>query len=343
MNLDALLAVLGFTPTDEQLAAITAPLSPGLIVAGAGSGKTTVMAARVVWLVGTGQVDPGRVVGLTFTNKAAAELAARVTSMLRAASFAVEEDPQISTYHAFAGRLVTDHGLRLGLEPRSRLLADATRFQLAARVLRRRREPLPDLTGPFTDLVGKVVALDGELSEHLVDPSVLREWDVEWQEQLALAIAAHDGQKGVKGHVGDLEKMALASRRRVQLAAVVSEYRRAKRDLDALDFGEQVAFAARLAETVPEVALAERAAADVVLLDEYQDTSVAQRRLLVALYGGGHPVTAVGDPCQAIYGWRGASVSNLDGFPTHFPRYDGSEADRHSLAVNQRSGGRLLQ
>jgi DNA helicase-2/ATP-dependent DNA helicase PcrA len=343
MDRARLLEVLGFEPTAEQLDAITAPLTPGLIVAGAGSGKTTVMAARVVWLVGTGQVEPGKVVGLTFTNKAAAELAHRVTSLLRTAGLAIDDEPRISTYHAFAGRLVSDHGLRLGLEPSSRLLADATRFQLAARVLRRRREPLPDLTGPFTDLVGKVVSLDSELSEHLVDPSALREWDAAWSEELALANASYDGEKNVKGHVEALETMALVARRRQQLADVVGDYRRAKRELDALDFGEQVAFAARLAETVPEVAQIERAAADVVLLDEYQDTSVAQRRLLVGLYAGGHPVTAVGDPCQAIYGWRGASVSNLDGFPEHFPQQQGALAARHSLAVNQRSGGRLLR
>ncbi|HUR52481.1 MAG TPA: ATP-dependent DNA helicase [Mycobacteriales bacterium] len=343
MRVTDLVAVLGFPPTEEQLAAITAPLAPGLIVAGAGSGKTTVMAARVVWLVGTGQVAPERVVGLTFTNKAAGELMHRITSMLRSAGLAVADEPRVSTYHAFAGRLVTDHGLRLGLEPRSRLLADATRFQLAARVLRRRREPLPDLTGTFTDLVGKLVALESELSEHLVDPSTLRAWDEAWSDELRLAIASYDGQKGVKGHVEDLERMALASRRRQQLADVVGDYRRAKRDLDALDFGDQVAFAARLAQTLPEVGEVERAATDVVLLDEYQDTSVAQRRLLVGLYGGGHPVTAVGDPCQAIYGWRGASVSNLDDFPAHFPTSSGEPAARFSLAVNQRSGGRLLR
>ena len=343
MNTQQLVEVLGFTPTEEQLTAITAPLEPGLIVAGAGSGKTTVMAARVVWLVGTGQVAPERVVGLTFTNKAAAELAHRVSLMLRKAGLHTDDEPRVSTYHSFAGRLVTDHGLRLGLEPRSRLLADATRFQLAARVLRRRRAPLPDLTGTFTDLVGKLVALDGELSEHLVQPSELRAWDAEWAEQLELAIASYDGQRGTKGHVATLQKVLVAARRRQQLAELVTDYRLAKRDLDAIDFGEQVAFAARLAEDVPEVGELERAQADVVLLDEYQDTSVAQRRLLVGLYGGGHPVTAVGDPCQAIYGWRGASVSNLDGFPVQFPRASGEPAHRYSLAVNQRSGGRLLR
>lgn len=82
----------------------------------------------------------------------------------------------------------------------------------------------------------------------------------------------------------------------------------------------------------------------MVLLDEYQDTSVAQRLLLSGLFGGGtgHAVTAVGDPCQAIYGWRGASVANLDDFPAHFPYEDGTPATRYALSENRRSGGRLL-
>ncbi|MDP9182111.1 MAG: ATP-dependent helicase, partial [Actinomycetota bacterium] len=343
MNVEDLERVLGFPPTEEQLKAITAPLSPGLIVAGAGSGKTTVMAARVVWLVGTGQVTPERVLGLTFTNKAAAELASRVTRSLRAAGIKADEEPRVSTYHAFAGRLVAEHGLRLGIEPRSRLLADATRYQLAARVLRRHRSPIHHLNAVFGTLVGKLVSLDSELSEHLVAPSLLRGWDDEWIAALERAIASYDGEKSVKGHVDELQKYLLTARRRQELAELVGEYRRAKRDLDAVDFGDQVALAAQLAEGVPEVGALEREAAGVVLLDEYQDTSVAQRRMLVGLFGDGHPVTAVGDPCQAIYGWRGASVSNLDGFSAHFPVSTGDPAPRYELSVNQRSGGRLLR
>jgi DNA helicase-2/ATP-dependent DNA helicase PcrA len=335
--------VLGFAPTDEQLRAITAPLEPGLIVAGAGSGKTSVMAARVVWLVGTGQVTPDRVLGLTFTNKSAAELASRVTRSLRAAGTITDEEPRVSTYHAFAGRLVSEHGLRLGVEPRSRLLADATRYQLAARVLRRRRAPVHHLNAQFGTLVGMLVALDSELSEHLVEPESLRAWDERWAAVLDAALARHAGDSGVKGHLDELEKYLATARRRQELAELVTDYRQAKRDLDAVDFGDHVALAARLAEQLPEVGVLEREAAGVVLLDEYQDTSVAQRRMLQGLFGGGHPVTAVGDPCQAIYGWRGASVSNLDGFPGHFPCASGDPASTYSLSVNQRSGGRLLR
>src|SRR3954469_3945359 len=304
------------------------------------------MAARVVWLVATEQVVPDRVLGLTFTNKAAAELAGRIRGALDRAGVVTADDagePVVSTYHAFAGRLVTEHGLRIGVEPRSRLLADATRYQLAGRVLRRHRGPIVHLTRPMTMLIGDLVSLESELSEHLVTPAELRAWDANWLAELIAACTEHESQKGTKTHCDALRKMADVARRRIELAGLVEAYREAKRDLDAVDFGDQVALAASLAETVPDVGAVERDKAGVVLLDEYQDTSVAQRRMLVGLFGGGHPVTAVGDPCQAIYGWRGASVANLDCFPAHFPRASGDAAQTYTLAVNQRSGGRLLQ
>ncbi len=336
--------LLGVPFTSDQLNAATGPLEPGLIVAGAGSGKTTVMAARVVWLVATGQVAPAQVLGLTFTNKAAAELASRIRRSLAQAGIQASDDgePVVSTYHAYAGRLVTEHGLRLGIEPRSRLLADATRYQLAARVLRRHRGPIALLTRPLSMLVGELVALDAELSEHLVGPEALLAWDTAWLAQLSDALGEMADLKGHTTHCNTLEKYARSAGQRTELALLVMSYRAMKRDLDAIDFGDQVSLAARLAETVPEVGALERSAAQVVLLDEYQDTSVAQRRMLAGLFGGGHAVTAVGDPCQAIYGWRGASVANLDGFPTHFAQASGDPASTYSLSVNQRSGGRLL-
>ncbi|MFF7733021.1 UvrD-helicase domain-containing protein [Streptomyces sp. NPDC007984] len=334
--------LLGIPFTPEQTACITAPPAPQVIVAGAGSGKTTVMAARVVWLVGTGQVAPEQVLGLTFTNKAAAELAERVRKALVKAGVtdpdAIDPDnppgePVISTYHAFAGRLLTDHGLRIGLEPTSRLLADATRFQLAARVLREAPGPYPALTRSFPDLVGDLLALDSELAEHLVRPEALRAYDAE----LLLTL------RGVKLSNADLRKVPDAAAARRELAELVTRYRAAKRERDLLDFGDQIALSARLAG-IPEVGEAMRDEFRVVLLDEYQDTSVAQRVLLAGLFGEGtgHPVTAVGDPCQAIYGWRGASVANLDDFPEHFAHADGRPATRQALSENRRSGGRLL-
>ncbi|WP_043503943.1 ATP-dependent DNA helicase [Streptomyces glaucescens] len=334
--------LLGIPFTPEQTACITAPPAPQVIVAGAGSGKTTVMAARVVWLVGTGQVAPEQVLGLTFTNKAAGELAERVRKALIKAGVtdpdlidpdAPPGEPVISTYHAFAGRLLTDHGLRIGLEPSSRLLADATRYQLAARVLREAPGPYPSLTRSFADLVSDLLTLDSELAEHLVRPEDLRAWDAELLRTL----------QDVKLTNADLRKVPETAGARRELAELVLRYRAAKRERDLLDFGDQIALAARLGE-LPEVGRVLRDEFRVVLLDEYQDTSVAQRVLLAGLFGGGtgHPVTAVGDPCQAIYGWRGASVANLDDFPEHFPHADGRPATRQALSENRRSGGRLL-
>ncbi|MBT2444875.1 UvrD-helicase domain-containing protein [Streptomyces sp. ISL-36] len=335
--------LLGIPFTPEQTACIIAPPAPQVIVAGAGSGKTTVMAARVVWLVGTGQVAPEQVLGLTFTNKAAGELAERVrTALVRAGVTdpdAIDPDhppgePRISTYHAFAGQLLTDHGLRIGLEPTSRLLADATRYQLAARVLREAPGPYPALTRSFPTLVSDLLALDAELAEHLVRPQDLMAYD----SALLTALS------GAKLSNADLRKVPETAAARRELLDLVVRYRAAKRSRDLLDFGDQIAHAAELATTRAEVGAILRDEFRVVLLDEYQDTSVAQRLLLSGLFGGGtgHAVTAVGDPCQAIYGWRGASVANLDDFPAHFPYQDGTPATRYALSENRRSGGRLL-
>src|SRR5690606_27402252 len=127
--------------------------------------------------------------------------------------------------------------------------------------------------------------------------------------------------EGVKLTNTDLRKVPETAAARRELADLVLRYRAAKREPDLLAFGDPIALAARLAR-LPEVGRILREEFRVVLLDEYQDTSVGQRVLLAGLFGNGtgHPVTAVGDPCQAIYGWRGASVANLDDFPEHFPR-----------------------
>jgi DNA helicase-2/ATP-dependent DNA helicase PcrA len=348
--------LLGIPFTAEQLDAITADLAPGVIVAGAGSGKTTVMTARVVWLVGTGAVRPDQVLGLTFTNKAAGELAERVRAALRHvgttradAPPAGEEEtgePTVSTYHSFAGRLLQEHGLRIGLEPSARLLADATRFQLAARSARRAPGPFPTLTGTLASVSADVLTLAGEMAEHLVHPDELAAFDEEF---VALAEAGPRPSAAAR-------EAARAARARLDLVRLVAAYRDAKSARDLLDFGDQIALAARLAEERPEVGEILRDTYRVVLLDEYQDTSVAQRRFLAGLFGRpqgaatghGHPVTAVGDPCQAIYGWRGASVDNLLSFHEHFPPAPGAPGDGPGrprdfrLGENRRSGGRIL-
>lgn len=341
--------LLGIPFTPEQTACIIAPPAPQVIVAGAGSGKTTVMAARVVWLVGTGQVAPEQVLGLTFTNKAAGELAERVRKALIAAGVtdpeAIDPDnppgePTISTYHAFAGRLLTEHGLRIGLEPSTRLLADATRYQLAAKVLREAPGPYPALTRSFSTLVSDLLALDGELSEHLVRPGTLETYDTELLRELATAKLSN----------ADLRKIPETAEARRSLLGLTERYRSAKRGRDLMDFGDQIALSAELALTRPEVgrscARSSGSSSSTSTRTPRWPSGCCSRRCSAAVRSRGpcgHAVTAVGDPCQAIYGWRGASVANLDDFPEHFPHADGTPATRYSLSENRRSGGRLLQ
>ena len=327
---------------DAQLRAATAPLTTGLVVAGAGSGKTSVMAARVVWLVASGAVAPDRVLGLTFTNKAAAELSQRVRGSLRRAGLGPDLDadgdlvddsePTVSTYHAFAGRVVRDHGLRVGVEPDSRLITQATRYMLALRAMRDVEGTFDELTVEPRFVADRMLSLAGELNEHLVDLDRLRRFDRDLIERIGAVARPTKAVLGVAG----------TARQRLELSRLVEAYLQAKRSRDLVDFDDQIALAARVVGDRPEVVEAYRNEYAVVLLDEYQDTSVGQRVLLTRLFGDGHPVTAVGDPFQAIYGWRGASVANIDEFPLHFARADGEPAATYQLETNYRSGGRLL-
>ena len=178
-----------WTFSPQQWAAVTAPLEPAVVIAGAGSGKTTVMAARVVWLVATGRVAPGEILGLTFTTKATAELQTRIRENLRKAGLLPEratrvgddeeevEEPTVATYHSYASALLSEHGLRIGHEPDTRLIADASRYQLATRAVQRYTSPVDQLTDSPRHVVQYLLALDAEMSEHLVDPATVRAYD----------------------------------------------------------------------------------------------------------------------------------------------------------------------
>jgi DNA helicase-2/ATP-dependent DNA helicase PcrA len=330
--------------TDDQLAIATHDLVPQLIVAGAGSGKTAVMAARVVHAVAWHRIPAGRILGLTFTNKAAGELAVRVRSSLArlagpddAVEAAVEEDqeddqPTVATYHSYAATIIRDHALRIGREPYTALLSEATQWQLATRVVRAAAGPFEHLPWTGATVATRVLALAGELSEHLVEVDAVRRFDAD----VIAGVAA--ATKPVK----DVLAAAEAAAAREELLGLVEAYRRAKEDLDLIDYGDQVALAAAIARRAPVVPALERARFRLVVLDEYQDTGVAQRVLLATLFGDGHAVTAVGDPNQAIYGWRGASFGNLVRFGRHFPRSDGAAVTAQPLMTSFRCGGRIL-
>ena len=329
-------------PTPEQARVIAAPLGPSVVVAGAGSGKSETMAGRVVWLVANGFVRPEQVLGLTFTRKAVAELAERVRTRLdqlrgteQVPAEVLDGEPEVSTYNSYAARLVGDHALREAIEPGTRLLSQGQSWQLAAHLVETYDGPMDAVDlGPQT-VVERVLALAGDLSDHLRTPDDVRGVG-RWIDDRAAALPAKRKTKETTG------RLVGAQRMREQLLPLVERYIDAKAAREVMDFGDQVALAARIASRHPEVGMTERSRYRVVLLDEYQDTSHAQLTLLRELFGGGHPVTAVGDPCQSIYGWRGASAGGLTTFPTDFPEAPGRPAPLRVLSTSFRNGERIL-
>ncbi|WP_380166208.1 UvrD-helicase domain-containing protein [Jannaschia sp. R86511] len=334
---------LGYHLADEQRAVVTAPLDSALVVAGAGSGKTETMSLRVAWLVGTGQVRADEVLGLTFTRKAAGELEERVTRAVeRMQAWAGDgrpdvsvlvERPQARTYHSFAADLVATHSARLHLDD-VRLLGEAACHQLVDTVVRDWAHPLDIGLSP-TQVADAVLSLAGQCAEHRVSPQALA---ASLEEHVDLLRRQHDA--GFLKTLKEKEVLEVLQRRHA-LVPLLVEYTRRKRSAGMLDHGDQVLLAAEVAG-FPEVAQQLRAEHRVVFLDEYQDTSAVQTDLLAALFGGGHPVTAVGDPHQSIFGWRGASSGTLGRFLRHFRSADGGPPARFTLSTSWRNPALVL-
>ncbi len=338
-------------PTPEQAQAIAAPLEPGVVVAGAGSGKTETMATRVVWLVSAGLVRPEHILGLTFTRKAARELAARVRKRLAqlAARGVIDRDgdlldgePTIVTYDAYAGRIVAEHALRLGQEPGAGLITEAVAWQYAQRVVSSYDGDMDAVGYAPSTVVAKVLALHGELAGHLVSSGAVREFTAQLRET-AESVPKAEKQRTKELLYADVARALGVQDARVALLPLVEQFRRRKLGDEVLDFADRAELAATLAERFDEVGAAERSSHRVVLLDEYQDTSHAQLVLLRSLFGGGHPVTAVGDPAQSIYGWRGASAGTLTSFRREFRAADGTTARLDSLTTSFRNSPEILQ
>ena len=189
-----------------------------------------------------------------------------------------------------------------------------------------------------------VLRLAGQLAEHLVDTDQLTDTHVEL-ERLVHTLPAAPYQRD-RGPSQWLLRMLATQTERTELVPLIDALNERMRAEKVMDFGIQMASAARLASTCPQVGEQLRRRYRVVLLDEYQDTGHAQRVALSSLFGGGVDddlaLTAVGDPIQSIYGWRGASATNLPRFTTDFPRSDGSPAPALELRTSWRNPPRAL-
>ncbi len=339
----ALAAALGLPPpTDEQAAVIAAPARSALVVAGAGAGKTETMAARVVWLVATGQVLPEQVLGLTFTRKAAQQLGVRVRTRLRrlAGSRLLDDlDPTGRAARRGAGRRADGRHL-----PRLRRAPGRRARPAAARRARRRgcsAAPVPGSSPTGWSRAGRTTWTSTGCPPP--SPATSSRWP-------ASSASTSSSPRRSRAHAAALAELLDrappgprqraepsqryrrwldAQRMRHALVPLVEAFAARKRAERALDFGDQLAIAARVAAEHPEVGdagagdLPGRAARRVPGHRPRPAGAAARavRRRPGAPAGRDAPaVTAVGDPCQSIYGWRGASAGNLPRFRTDFPR-----------------------
>ena len=346
-------------PTDQQEKVITAPLKPTLVVAGAGSGKTATMSARVTYLVASGQVDPSQVLGLTFTRKATHELRERIENRLgqlyrypgwtssstrsntdESASAdapstaagpstaaeaggsnsqvqeltAVAGEATVATYNSFAGSLVREWGLEVGLETDTAVLTPASSWQIMYELMENWGQEFEEPFSSLDSATELALQVANSLNENLLSVDEARELMADLSQNLK-------DLRSVRGAAKAIDAKSLpAMTKRIQVLDLVERYIDYKRENSLVDFGDQVALACRIVtdERVgPRVIAQYRDRFKAVLLDEFQDTSVAQTILLSSLFAG-CGVVAVGDPNQAIYGWRGASSAALGQFHRHF-------------------------
>lgn len=326
-------------PTDEQRAVIESPLAPSLVVAGAGSGKTETMAGRVLWLLANGLVGPAEILGLTFTRKAAGELGVRIRERIAGLAQAGMlgegydpfDAPTVATYNSYANALYRDNAVVLGRESDGAVLGEAAAWQLARTTVIRSRDPrIADLGKNLDPITRAVLGLSRAMVENLAEAEQVRAFALEFARTASL-------EPGGRGAYEQVDRWAESIGSLDVLVDLAAEYERAKLDRGLVEYSDQVALALRIIARRPDLIVTERDRYRVVLLDEYQDTSVVQARLLATLFGG-HPVMAVGDPNQSIYGWRGASASNLDDFAGAF----GAD-ERYALATSWRNGTRILE
>ena len=337
-----------YSLTDYQVAAIESdPEQPALIIAGAGSGKTELMAVRVLWLIANSFSLPGEVLGLTFTRKAAASLTKRISNaiaQLRKTQFwpealkAEASAPTISTYNSYANSLFRDSALALGYEPESLLLSEAQRYQLARQVVLEHAgeviSNIAELDKKPNEIIDAVLNLASEMNDH--DSDV---------DEIARVAAAHAHalseleESKLKGTQSTIEELRDSFDLIPNLARLAELFRREKHRLGYVDFSDQVLLAKRALQ-LTDLAEQQQSIYKHVLLDEYQDTSYLQTALLEGLFKG-RPVYAVGDPNQSIYGWRGASSSNLAEFLNQFAT-DQVEVAKFELPTSWRNPSLVL-
>lgn len=328
-------------PTDEQIPIIESPLAPAVVIAGAGSGKTETMSQRVLFLVANSIITPNQLLGLTFTRKAAGELAKRIKHRLRQLKKAGllldhldESELTVATYHSYAGKVLTDHAIRIGIDADADPIGEAAAWQIAFEEVSRYSGGDLPINGSTASVVQEVMDLSTGLAEN--DRSA--EEIIDYTQKLLAQISQFSDRQTVP-----VVEFKEELKQRLAILPIVAAFDNRRKESGLLTFNDHMSIAARLVSESKsshsdDIGAIERGKYKVVLLDEYQDTSFNQIKFLSNLYGNNHPVTAVGDPNQAIYGWRSASSETLDTFSQSF----NSKAMRFNLLTTWRNDHAVL-
>lgn len=302
-----------------QYKAVTHTQGPLLIVAGAGTGKTTVLTRRYAYLLDNGEkgsrIQTQNILALTFTEKAAGEMEDRVLALLPTGTY----DFWISTFHGFCQRILEAHALEIGLPNQFRVLSTTDAWLL----LKRRFEELP--LNHYRPL-GNPIKFLRALLQHI---SRAKDEGVTPERYLAFVQNARlDGdEEAVQGERARLQ----------ELADIYFAYRKILLDEGCLDFGDLILETLRLFRERPMILEQYREQFSQIMVDEFQDTNWAQYELLKLVSGKRRNLTVVGDDDQAIYKFRGASLANILQFRDDFP-----DAVTVALTDNYRSRGEIL-
>ncbi|MCL5435614.1 MAG: ATP-dependent helicase [Patescibacteria group bacterium] len=305
----------------EQARAVEHLFGPQLIVAGAGTGKTTVITRRIAWLLEQRLAQPTEILALTFTEKAAAEMEERIDRLLPYGML----DVWISTFHAFGQRLLERHALDIGLPVDFKVLTETDAWLL----LRRNFEKLElDYYRPLGSPVRFLHALIRHFSrakDELVTPADYEDY------AKSLQLDSDRERGGAAGEAGQEAKRA------AEVARSFAVYQKLLVDHGSLDFGDLINYALELFRRRPAILARYRKQFKYIMVDEFQDTNYAQYQLLKLLAGSESNLTVVGDDDQSIYKFRGASVSNILKFKEDHPK-----AAQVSLVKNYRGRQNLL-
>lgn len=312
-----------------QKKAVTYNNGPLLIIAGAGTGKTTVITRRIAWLTEQGLAKPEEILAVTFTDKASTEMSDRVDQLM-SLSYG---DTEISTFHAFAKKILTQHALDIGLPGDFKLLTDTDLWILV-------RSHIHDFKLNYYKPIGDPSRFIHALIKHFQKAKgegITPEQYLDHAQSLKLNLDNTIISKKVKSKKAkiknDLSEEDLQEAVRVsEIAEAFHIYQKLLLDQSFLDFGDLINYSLQLFQTRPKILKQYQDKFKYILVDEFQDTDLAQYKFIKFLSQPSNNITVVGDDDQSIYKFRGASVSNILMFEKDFPK-----CEKITLTENFRS------